>query len=101
MANTYITNHSLGVDEITGLEIELRVREVFINAQEQKITIKIDKVLVSPTGVEMKNIESLYYDRFNSENNKKYDQLDASPLGLGIKQMLNNDLLSYPNLLQL
>ena len=101
MANIYITKHSLGLDELTGLEIELRVREIFINAQEQKVTIKVDKVLVSPTGIEMKNIESLYYERFNSENNRKYDQLDESPLGQGIKQMLNADLLNYPNLLQL
>lgn len=87
MANNYITNYVLGLDEVTGLNIELRARELFINANEQKITIKIDKVLVSPTGVEMRNLESMYYDRFNSEANKKYDQLDASAIGLGIKQI--------------
>jgi hypothetical protein len=70
MANNFITNHQLGIDEVTGLDIELRVREVFINACEQKITIKIDKVLVSPTGVEMKNIESMYYERLVKVLNK-------------------------------
>jgi hypothetical protein len=102
MANNYITNKIIGVDDITDLNIELRVKEVLIDAHKQKITIKVEKYLVSPTGVEMKLIESLYYERYNDSinNNMKYDQLDASPIGQGIKQILLLDLNNYPNLLQ-
>ena len=102
MANNYITNKIIGVDDITGLNIELRVKEVLIDAHKQKIIIKVEKYLVSPTGVEMKLIESLYYERYNDliNNNMKYDQLDASPIGQGIKQILLLDLNNYPNLLQ-
>ena len=97
----YITNLSIGVDEVTGLSIELRVKELNINSETKTIIIKIDKVLVSPTGVELRIIESLYYDRYDSEINKKYTQLEESPIGIGIKQMLNLDLPQYPNLTQL
>ena len=97
----YITNLSIGIDDETGLSIELRVKDLTINAEIRKITVKIDKVLVSPTGIELKVIESLYYDRYDGEINKKYTQLEESPIGIGIKQMLNLDLPQYPNLTQL
>lgn len=102
MSNNYITNKIIGVDENSGLNIELRVKELNINAEIKKITIKVQKFLVSPTGLEMKLIETLYYERYNVEpNNMKYDQLDESPIGQGIKQILNLDLDNYPNLLQM
>lgn len=100
MSNNYITNKMIGVDELTGLNIELRVKELTINAAIKRIAVKIEKCLVSPTGVEMKLVETLYYDRYNEEGNMKYDQLDGSQLGQGIKHILNLDLDNYPNLLQ-
>ena len=96
----YIANKVFGLDEATGLEIELRVKELLIEASNRKITIKIDKVLVSPTGLELKVIESLYYDRFDGDVNKKYEQLELSSIGLGILDMLLLDLDVYPNLTQ-
>lgn len=96
----YISNLVVGVDEETGLSIELRVKELNIDANIRKITVKVEELLVSPTGVEMKLIETLYYERYDGEVNKKFQQLELSGLGLGIKQMLDNDLLSYPNLTQ-
>jgi hypothetical protein len=60
----YITNKAIGVDESTGLSIELRVKELNIDASNRKITIRVDKCLVSPTGIEMKLVESFYYTRF-------------------------------------
>ena len=96
----YISNLIIGTDEETGLSVELRVKELNIDANIRKIIVKVDKVLVSPTGVEMKLIESSYYERYDGEVNKKYEQLEMSALGLGIRQMLYNDLLSYPNLTQ-
>jgi hypothetical protein len=98
--NKYITNLNIGIDENTGLDVELRVKSLTIDSELQKITIKIDKSLVSPTGVELKVIESQYYDRYNSETNLRYDGLALSPIGQGIKTMLNIDLLEYPNLTQ-
>ena len=100
MSNFYITKLNIGVDSETGLDIELRVKSLIIDASIKKITIRIDKCLVSPTGVELKITETLYYDRYNSEFSNKYDALDSSPIGLAIKQILDLDLLQYPNLNQ-
>lgn len=99
--NKYIANLNIGIDENTGLDIELRVKSLIIDSESQKVTIKIDKCLVSPTGVELRVMEAQYYDRYNSESNKRYDALALSPIGQGIKQMLGIDLLEYPNLTQI
>jgi hypothetical protein len=96
----YIANKVIGVDSNTGLTIELRTKEFSVNAETRKITVRVDKVLVSPTGVEMKRIESMYYERFDSETNEKYSQLESSTLGLGIAQVLTLDLDMYPDLNQ-
>lgn len=96
----YIANKVIGVDSETGLNIELRTKSFATDAETRKITVRVDKVLVSPTGVEMKLIESMYYERFDTEVNPKYSQLEASPLGLGIAQILLLDLAMYPDLTQ-
>jgi len=96
----YIANKVIGVDSSTGLDIELRTKEFSVNAETRKITVRVDKVLVSPTGVEMKRLESMYYERYDSETNEKYSQLEASPIGLGIEQILKSDLDMYPDLTQ-
>lgn len=96
----YITKKEIGIDVDSGLSIELRAKELNIDAGNRKITIKIDKCLVSPTGLEMKVIETLYYDRFDTEINKKYTALEESNIGIGIKELLNLDLDLYPNLQQ-
>lgn len=96
----YIANKVIGVDSATGLDIELRTKEFSVNAETRKITVRVDKVLVSPTGVEMKRLESMYYERFDSETKEKYSQLESSSLGLGIAQILTIDLDMYPDLTQ-
>ena len=96
----YITNKVIGVDESTGLSIELRTKEFGVNAETRLINVRVDKVLVSPTGVEMKRLETLYYDRRDLEGSEKYSQLEASQLGLGIAQLLLVDLNVYPDLQQ-
>lgn len=96
----YITKKEIGVDIDSGLSIELRAKELNIDATNRKITIKIDKCLVSPTGLEMKVLESIYYDRFDSNENKKYTALEESSIGVNIKELLNLDLDLYPNLQQ-
>ena len=94
----YIQNLNIGVDEVTGLDIELRVKSINIDSEIEVITIKVDKCLVSPTGIQMSILETKYYTRYNSIENKKYDMLDLSPVGLGIKHILSLDLALYPNL---
>ena len=96
----YIANKNIGIDESTGLAIELRVKNLNIDAEKRTITIQVDKCLVSPTGKQMTVIEALYYTRYDGEVNKKYSLLEESNLGLGIKQMLNLDLDIYPDLQQ-
>jgi hypothetical protein len=96
----YISNKVIGVDETTGLSVELRTKEFSVNAETRVITVKVDKVLVSPTGIEMKRLESMYYQRLDTETSTKYSQLEASPIGLGIEQILGADLNMYPDLIQ-
>lgn len=67
----------------------------------KKIIAKIDKCLVSPTGVEFTILETKYLERYNSELSQKYDLLDLSPIGQGIKQMLLAELTNYPVIEQL
>lgn len=97
----YIVNKNIGIDEITGLAIELRVKLLTINPVDKKIIVRIDKCLVSPTGVEFTILETKYLERYNSELNKKYDLLDLSPIGQGIKQVLLIELSNYPDIEQI
>jgi hypothetical protein len=96
----YIANKVIGTDSETGLDIELRTKNFSVDADTRIITVRVDKVLVSPTGVQMKLIESMYYERYDSATNEKYSQLEASSLGLGISQILSLDLAIYPDLTQ-
>ena len=97
----YIVNKNIGVDEHTGMSIELRVKLLTIDPVEKKIIAKVDKCLVSPTGVEFTIIETKYLERYNSELSPKYTMLDLSPIGQGIKQMLLSELINYPDIEQL
>ncbi len=96
----YIAKKSLGIDELTGLERQLRATDVFINAETELITVILKEVLVSPTDVVMKELLVTQFTRFNSSENKRFDQLEASPIGLGIEQMLLIDLENYPDIQQ-
>jgi hypothetical protein len=95
--NNYITSRVIGLDPVTGLNIEARVKEVFINAESRNIRVKVDECLVSPTGKEMKIVQTFYYDRYDTESLPRYSYLEASPIGQGIVQVLNQDLLTHPN----
>lgn len=100
MANTYSAKKNIGIDPETGLDIELRATDILIEPSKELITVKVEKCLVSPTGVVMKVIENLYFTRTNIPGNMKFDSLQGSPIGLGISQMLMLDLNAYPNLNQ-
>lgn len=100
MANLYSAKKIIGIDEKTGLSIELRATDILIEPKKQIITVTVEKCLVSPTGVVMEVVETVYFNRINKEGNIKFDALQNSTVGLGITQMLGLDLENYPDLTQ-
>lgn len=100
MANLYSAKKNLGFDELTGLSVELRATDILIEPKKNLITVTVEKCLVSPTGIVMEVVETMYFTRTNKDGNMKFDALQNSPLGVGISQMLNLDLENYPNLTQ-
>lgn len=101
MANPYSAKKSIGVDEKTGLNIELRATDILIEPKKNLITVTVEKCLISPTGVVMEIVETIYFTRTNKQGNLKFDMLQGSQIGLGIAQMLGLDLDAYPDLTQL
>jgi len=97
MANLYSAKKYIGLDEETGLSIELRATDILIEPKKKLITVTVEKCLVSPTGVVMGVLETIYFNRTNSDNNMKFDSLQNSAIGQGISQMLLIDLDNYPN----
>jgi hypothetical protein len=100
MANLYSAKKTIGIDGKTGLSIELRATDILIEPKKEMITVTVEKCLVSPTGVVMQIVDTVYFTRTNKENNMKFDMLQNSPVGIGIAQMLGLDLDNYPNLTQ-
>ena len=84
MANLYSAKKSIGTDEKTGLSIELRDTDILIEPKKEMITVTVEKCLVSPTGVVMQVLDTVYFTRTNKVNNMKFDALQNSPIGLGI-----------------
>jgi|JI10StandDraft_1071094.scaffolds.fasta_scaffold140435_2 hypothetical protein len=101
MANLYSAKKVIGVDDKTGLSIELRATDILIEPKKQMITVSVEKCLVSPTGIVMEVVEKIYFTRTNKEGNMKFDTLQNSAIGVGITQMLGLDLEAYPDLEQL
>ena len=96
----FIAKKVIELDVETGLDKEIRIVSITIDALVKTISITYCIVLVSPTGVAMKTLEENTVTRTNLECNPKWDQLEASSIGQGIKQMLQPDLNAYPNMLQ-
>ena len=96
----YLIKSTLGTDQETGLEKELRIVNFGVDAETKTIGVTYIVVLVSPTGVVMKEVERGSYTRYNSPTKNKYDQLEQSPIGQGICQMLQLDIATYPDLQQ-
>lgn len=94
----YIAKRTLELDEATGLEKEVRATNIIIDAENEKISIMLKECLVSPTGVVMKVLKETQYERYNTVDNKRYDNLEESEVGQGIKQMVTADLQNYPSI---
>jgi hypothetical protein len=95
-----IPKKHIGHDPQTGLDIELHVKNVAIDFETERIYVTVEKVLISPTGVEMRLLETISYERFNSILNKKFDALRDSVVGQQIIVLLQSDLDLYPNMNQ-
>jgi hypothetical protein len=96
MSKGYITKKSTGIDAETGLEKEIRVTAINIDSVSQTITVSIGEYLVSPTGIVIKALSEKVFSRYNGATRQKYDELEQSPIGVGIINMLQPDLDNYP-----
>lgn len=96
----YITKINLEIDEVTGLQKELRIVNFTVDAEIKIITVTYVIVLVSPTGIVMVELERNKFTRYNGVVKSRYNDLQNSPIGVGIIQMLNTDLATYPDFKQ-
>lgn len=96
----YITKINLEIDEVTGLQKELRIVNFTVDAEIKIITVTYVIVLVSPTGVVMVELERNQFTRYNGVVKNRYNDLQNSPIGIGIIQMLDMDLATYPDFKQ-
>lgn len=93
----YIIKQEMPINQEYGLIEELRITDLSINGKDKVIIVKWELVVVSPTGKIVNIKDSGEYTRYDSLNNLKFTQLENSPIGQGIKQMLEMDLALYPN----
>lgn len=108
----YIYKKVLETDSETGLDKEIRVVKINIDAETEEIVVFYAIVLASPTGVVMKTLEVSSYKRYNKaavldENNVEvapanmaYNNLKASAIGQGIVAIVTSTIADYPNLTQ-
>ena len=96
-----ITTKALGVNQELGLEQELRVWRVNIDAKEEVISVIYEIVTYSPTNTIIKSEYPLQYIRFNDTNGQMmFDNYRNSMIGQGIISAIEQTLLNYPNLQQ-
>jgi hypothetical protein len=93
----YIIKQEKGLNQEYGLSEELRITDLSINGKDKVIVVKWELVIASPTDKIVKVLNYGEYTRYDSANNLKFTQLENSPIGQGIKQMLEIDLALYPN----
>ncbi len=93
----YIIKKVLDTDPETGLLRELWLTRINIDSESGVITVNGFTCLVSPTGKCIRQIEQIEYTRYNSISKQKYDALEQSAVGAGIKAMLQMDIDLYPD----
>ena len=93
-----IISKLLEVDTETGLDKKVVITTILIDGVNKSIKVAYNVSLVSPTGVEMKVVSTGSFERNNTGEVAKYDQLESSAIGIGIKQILQMDLNAYPDL---
>ncbi len=101
----------IGIDSVTGLEVQARVWKVIIDAKIETIQVEYDLEYLSPKGIVVKSVPSAY-TRFNqpaqldSEGveivpaKMKFNELRNSSIGQGITFIITDTFKSYPNLAQ-
>jgi hypothetical protein len=98
---TPITTKSLGINQELGLEQELKVWQVNIDARSEVINVVYEIVTYSPTNTIIKNEYPLQYIRFNDTNGQMmFDHYRDSVIGQSIISAINQTLDNYPNLNQ-
>lgn len=85
----------LGIDRETGLPVRARVNKVTINMDLKNILIEYKIELMKLDLISSVNPEDIVQIKVSSNwvrEGIKWDQLSASPIGVGIEQLLLSDL---------
>jgi len=107
---TPVKTKDLGIDEPTGLQKELQVWRIEVDAKAETVNVYYDIVLKS-NGVAAAVVESnknyLRYNRpaeVDAEGNEirpanmKFDALRSSPVGQGVEALIQQDINNYPDI---
>lgn len=101
---------NLEIDSDNGLQKQIQVFGIDINAKEKTITVKYDVCLISPSGKVVSILETSSYKRLDKAADKdpagagdipaltQYSDLANSKLGETIKSMIEMDLTKYPEM---
>lgn len=109
-ATTPIATKSLGVDSITGLDKQVQVWQLTIDAKAEKIVVVYDVVLLYNGKV----VSVLSTDMYTRENrpahtdmagntidaDNRFSQYRSSQLGQAIEAMIQQTINAYPNVQQ-
>lgn len=98
---TPITTKALGINQELGLEQELKVWQINIDAKSEVIKVIYEIVTYSPTNTLIKSEYPLQYIRFNDTNGQMmFDYYRNSLIGQEITSAIEQTLQNYPNLTQ-
>lgn len=104
-----IATKSLGIDDELGLEKQVSVFTILIDAENEKIDVGYVIEILSPKGIVVSKSTKMYYTRRNNveqrdpegklitEANMKFDTLRVSQIGKAIEEMIASDLDEYPD----
>jgi hypothetical protein len=103
---------SLGINKTTGLEEQLHVWQLTIDAKSEVVVVVFDIVTLAPNGEIVKVSETNSYRRYNylgepaTEDKKeipanmKFDEYRNSQIGQAISGMIQKTIELYPDLEQ-
>lgn len=83
-----IITAEIGTDQETGLPIHKQISSFLVDGEKKEITITYKKVVISPSGYIVKELHNGSFVR----DQVRYNQLDASDVGIGVKALLQIDL---------
>ena len=101
-----IATKSIGTDSVTGLQQNVNVWSLSINARTSEVFVTYNIETLAPNGIAVYQGPDMIYRRFNkpasggNAADMRYDALSASSVGRMIAGMIANDLSKWPNLQQ-